>query len=103
MAWYLADDDQLPGEWVDGEWFLGVESSHRVGHPAVVAVVGVTGVHLTDHRPDKSVLARPELVPRRVEPINRSHTTGLRPSWISSGTIRVSRHQKSKTRKVNPI
>ena len=72
MACYLADDDQLPGEWVDGEWFLGVESSHRVGHPSVVAVVGVSRVHSTDHSPDRPVLASPELVPRRVEPINQS-------------------------------
>jgi len=32
-----------------------------------------------------------------------THTTVLRPSWILSGTTRVSRHQKGKTRKVKPI
>jgi len=50
MACYLADDDHMPGEWVDGEWFLSVQWRHRVGHPAVVAVVGVTRVHSTDHQ-----------------------------------------------------
>jgi len=30
-----------------------------------------------------------------------THTTILRPSWILSGTIRVSRHQKGNTRKVD--
>ena len=29
-----------------------------------------------------------------------THTTVLRPSWTFSGTTRVSRHQKGKTRKV---
>jgi len=33
----------------------------------------------------------------------RTHTTVLQPSWILSGTIRMSRHQKGKTRKVKPI
>jgi len=32
-----------------------------------------------------------------------THTTVLQPSWILSGTTRVSRHQKGKTRKVKPI
>ena len=32
-----------------------------------------------------------------------TQTTVLRPSWILSGTTRVSRHQKGKTRKVKPI
>jgi len=32
-----------------------------------------------------------------------THTTVLQPSWIFSGTIRVSQHQKSITRKVKPI
>jgi len=31
-----------------------------------------------------------------------THTTILWPSWILSGTTRVSRHQKGKTRKVKP-
>ena len=34
---------------------------------------------------------------------NDTHTTILRPSWILSGTTRVSWHQKGKTRKVKPI
>jgi len=32
-----------------------------------------------------------------------THTTVLWPSWILSGTTRVSRHQKGKTRKVKPV
>jgi len=32
-----------------------------------------------------------------------THTTILQPSWILSGTTRVSGHQKGKTRKVKPI
>jgi len=32
-----------------------------------------------------------------------THTTVLWPSWILSGTTRVSHHQKGKTRKVKPI
>jgi len=32
-----------------------------------------------------------------------THTTILRPSWILSGTTRVSQHQKGKTRKAEPI
>jgi len=32
-----------------------------------------------------------------------THTTILQPSWIMSGTMRISRHRKGKTRKVKPI
>jgi len=35
--------------------------------------------------------------------IQYTHITVLQPSWILSGTTRVSRHQKGKTRKVKPI
>jgi len=35
--------------------------------------------------------------------VTHTHTTILRPSWILSGTTRVSWHQKGKNRKVKPI